>query len=115
MKTMGRTNFCRLALLVSSIPVANVASAQAVLESKQDKLRFYLSVDKAEENDNTTADELISFKRIQGHEVTKMHALMNSVSHFQGHVQEIICLTRQQLGSQYRFEWSPQTNEEEAS
>ena len=33
-------------------------SASAVLESKQDRLGFYASVDVAEENGNTTADEL---------------------------------------------------------
>lgn len=32
--------------------------ASAVLESRQDKLGFYISVDRAEENDNTTADEI---------------------------------------------------------
>lgn len=32
--------------------------ASAVLESKQDRLGFYISVDKAEDNGNTTADEL---------------------------------------------------------
>ncbi len=32
--------------------------ASAVLESKQDRLKFYASIDNAEENDNTTADEL---------------------------------------------------------
>ncbi len=32
--------------------------ASAVLESNKDRLGFYLSVDKAEDNDNTTADEI---------------------------------------------------------
>jgi hypothetical protein len=32
--------------------------ASAVLESNKDKLQFYVSVDKAEENNNTTADEI---------------------------------------------------------
>ena len=32
--------------------------ASAVLESNKDKLGFYVSIDKAEENDNTTADEI---------------------------------------------------------
>ncbi len=32
--------------------------ASAVLESKQDRLGFYISIDQAEENDNTTADEI---------------------------------------------------------
>ena len=45
---------------------------------------------------------------IQGHDVSKLHAMMHSVTHFQGHVQEIISITRQQLGNRYRFEWSPE-------
>lgn len=32
--------------------------ARAILESNKDKLGFYVSIDKAEENDNTTADEI---------------------------------------------------------
>ncbi|MEH6584150.1 MAG: hypothetical protein V7754_19610, partial [Halioglobus sp.] len=32
MKNMGKTNLISLAILLSGIPVANVASAQAVLE-----------------------------------------------------------------------------------
>ena len=61
-----------------------------------------------------TAEDLLSGKRVQGFDVTKLHAAMNSVTHFQGHVQEIICLTRQQLGSDYEFEWKPTTAEEGA-
>ena len=61
-----------------------------------------------------TAEDLLSGKRVQGFDVTKLHAAMNSVTHFQGHVQEIICLTRQQLGSNYKFEWKPTSAEEGA-
>ena len=61
-----------------------------------------------------TRDELESKKRIQGFDVTKTHAMLHSVSHFQGHVQEIICLTRQQLGPNYEYQWQPQTKEEGA-
>lgn len=59
-------------------------------------------------------ENLLSKKRVQGFDVTRLHAAMNSVTHFQGHVQEIICLTRQQLGSGYEFEWKPSTAEEGA-
>ena len=62
----------------------------------------------------TSAEALLVVKRVQGSEVSKMHAMMHSVSHFQGHVQEIICLTRQQLGQQYQVQWSPTTKEEGA-
>lgn len=53
-------------------------------------------------------------RRIQGNHVSKLQAMMHSVTHFQGHVQEIIGMTRQQLGGEYAFEWSPQTKEEGA-
>ena len=61
-----------------------------------------------------SADELLAKKRIQGTGVSKMNAMMHSVTHFQGHVQEIIGLTRQQLGKRYRFQWTPKTIEEGA-
>jgi uncharacterized damage-inducible protein DinB len=62
-----------------------------------------------------SADELMSLKRVQGNDVTKVHAMMHSVTHFQGHVQEIICLTRQQLGDKYELQWQPRTKEEGAA
>lgn len=63
---------------------------------------------------SASADDLISAKRIQGHDVTKMEAMWHSVTHFQGHVQEIICLTRWQLGNDYKFQWEPKTQDEGA-
>jgi hypothetical protein len=59
-------------------------------------------------------DDLLTVERIQGFEVTKMHAMWHSVTHFQGHVQEIISLTRQQLGDRYLMHWTPSTKEEGA-
>jgi len=59
-----------------------------------------------------SADELLAMKRIQGADVSKMNAMMHSVTHFQGHVQEIIGLTRQQLGKRYRFQWTPSVDAE---
>ena len=64
--------------------------------------------------DDVTAESLLQKKVIQGHDVTKMGAVWHSVTHFQGHVQEIIGMTRQQLGDRYVFEWSPSTKEEGA-
>ncbi len=82
--------------------------------SKHDVLKRLLDV--VEESCTTltgiSADELLAMKRIQGAEVSKMHAMMHSTTHFQGHVQEIIGLTRQQLGKRYRFQWTPKTTEE---
>ncbi len=62
-----------------------------------------------------SAEDLLSSKRVQGNEVTKAGAMLHSVTHFQGHVQEIICLTRQQLGDRYEMQWEPQTKEEGAA
>ncbi len=58
--------------------------------------------------------DLLTETRIQGHDVTKLGAIWHSVTHFQGHVQEIIGMTRQQLGDDYVFEWSPSSPEEGA-
>lgn len=58
--------------------------------------------------------DLLTETRIQGHDVTKLGAIWHSVTHFQGHVQEIIGMTRQQLGDDYVYEWSPSSPEEGA-
>ncbi|MEM7314972.1 MAG: DUF1572 family protein [Planctomycetota bacterium] len=63
---------------------------------------------------STSASELLTDKIIQGHDTNKMQAIWHSVTHFQGHVQEIIGMTRQQLGPAYEFEWSPSSPEEGA-
>ena len=61
-----------------------------------------------------TAEDLLRVRRIQGFEVSGLKAIFDSVSHFKGHTQEIICLTRMQLGERYRFDWVPATAEEGA-
>ena len=58
------------------------------------------------------ADRLLELQRIQGFETTVLSAIFHSVSHFIGHVQEIISLSRQQLGSDYKFDFIPQTKEQ---
>lgn len=60
------------------------------------------------------AAQLVEECRIQGFDTTVLAALVDSVSHFRGHAQEIISLTRQQLGDAYRFQWVPSTPEEGA-
>jgi hypothetical protein len=62
-----------------------------------------------------TAEQLVASRRIQGCDVNAVAAVMNSVCHFQGHVQEIIHLTREQLGETYRFDFVPQGAEQESS
>ncbi len=61
------------------------------------------------------ADSLLKQRRIQGFEATRLSAVFDSVAHFKGHTQEIICLTRMQLGAAYKFNWAPSTPEEGAA
>ncbi len=61
---------------------------------------------------HTTADDLLSERTIQGFGVNGLRAVFHSVSHFRGHVQEIVHLTRQQLGAGYQFDFVPQSSGE---
>ena len=62
-----------------------------------------------------TARQLLEGRRIQGFDVTGLAALFDSVPHFRGHTQEIVHLTRLQLGDAYQFAWTPSTPEQGAS
>ncbi|TWT38507.1 DUF1572 family protein [Blastopirellula retiformator] len=62
--------------------------------------------------EQTEAAAMLERRRVQGRDVRGWQAVIHSVSHFYGHTQEIICLTRQMLGEQYQFHWTPQTAEE---
>ena len=62
-----------------------------------------------------TAHPLVATVNIQGFDTTTLEAIFNSVPHFRGHTQEIIQLTRQQLGEAYRMAWEPKTPEEGAA
>jgi Protein of unknown function (DUF1572) len=59
--------------------------------------------------------ELQRQRTIQGFTVTGWAAVLHSIPHFNGHTQEIISLTRMQLGDEYKFYWQPQTPEQGAS
>jgi hypothetical protein len=61
-----------------------------------------------------TARRLLEVRRIQGFDVTGLAAVFDSVPHFRGHTQEIIHMTRSQLGAAYQFAWAPATPEEGA-
>ena len=61
-----------------------------------------------------SARKLVEPRRIQGADITGLQAIFNSVPHFRGHTQEIIHITRLQLGDAYRLAWEPQTPEEGA-
>jgi hypothetical protein len=64
---------------------------------------------------SASAQQLLARRRIQGYDVTGLGAIFDSVPHFKGHTQEIICLTRLQLGETYKFFWQPETPEQTAA
>jgi hypothetical protein len=51
--------------------------------------------------------QLLQRRRIQGFDETALSAIFDSLSHFRGHMQEIVYITRLQLGDAYQFEWVP--------
>ena len=55
---------------------------------------------------------LLVTRRIQGFDVQLLPAMMDTISHLQGHVQEIIHMTRAIRGSAYRFDFVPQGKEQ---
>ncbi len=61
-----------------------------------------------------TAQRLVEVRRIQGFDATGLAAIFDSVPHFRGHTQEIIHMTRLQLGDRYKFAWIPSTPEQGA-
>ena len=45
---------------------------------------------------------------------TVLSAISNSLSHLAGHTQEVVYITRLQLGDAYQFAWVPRTPEQGA-
>jgi uncharacterized protein DUF1572 len=58
--------------------------------------------------------QLVELRRIQGFDVNGATAIFDSVPHFRGHTQEIVHITRLQLGDAYTFAWTPTTPEQGA-
>jgi hypothetical protein len=56
--------------------------------------------------------QLLAAHRIQGHDTNILSAILHSVSHFEGHAQEIIGMTRQLRGADYVFLWAPKSPEQ---
>ena len=56
---------------------------------------------------SVSADQLMQRKRIQGFDVSGLGAIFSAVPHFKGHAQEIVHITRDLVGSSYRFRWVP--------
>jgi hypothetical protein len=61
------------------------------------------------------AGQLVSPRRIQGYDTNVIAAIMDTIPHFRGHVQEIIHITRLQLGDKYRFDFVPKGKEQESA
>ena len=62
-----------------------------------------------------TPEGLVAHRRIQGFDETVMSAIAHTIPHFRGHVQEIIYMTREQLGLKYRFDFVPKGKEQESA
>ena len=60
---------------------------------------------------DVSAEEFLRTRLVQGNQVTGMQAIFHSAAHFRGHVQEIVHMTRCQLGDSYEFDFVPPTNE----
>jgi Protein of unknown function (DUF1572) len=58
--------------------------------------------------------QLLQRRRIQGFDETALSAIFDSLSHFRGHMQEIVYISRLQLGDAYKFEWVPASKEQGA-
>ena len=63
---------------------------------------------------NLTAADLLRSRRIQGFDVNGLEAIFDSIPHFRGHTQEIVHLTRVQLGNAYQFDFVPSSPEQGA-
>jgi hypothetical protein len=54
-----------------------------------------------------TEQQLLETRNIQEFETNVLTAVYHSVSHLEGHAQEIIYIARMRLGERYRFLWQP--------
>jgi hypothetical protein len=57
---------------------------------------------------------LLEPRRIQGFDETVLSAVFDTLAHLSGHTQEIVFITRSQLGHAYQFAWKPATREQGA-
>lgn len=62
--------------------------------------------------EHATAADMATNRRVQEFDRTGWGALFDSVPHFKGHTQEIVCMTRMQLGSTYKLQWEPKNPQE---
>ena len=62
----------------------------------------------------TSEETLLGPKQIQGFETTGLGAILHSVSHFRGHAQEIVHMSRTMLAESYEFAFVPKSTEQGA-
>ncbi len=63
---------------------------------------------------NLDCSRLTEQRRIQGWDITLMSAIFRALTHLEGHIGQIMLLTRIQLGDNYKIFWTPQTGEQKA-
>jgi hypothetical protein len=83
----------------------------------RDELRRRLAQAVAEAADTLSRvgdRQLLEPRRVQGFDGTVLSAIFDSLTHLAGHTQEIVSLTRLQLGDAYRFAWVPASPEQGA-
>ncbi|HEV8290285.1 MAG TPA: DUF1572 family protein [Tepidisphaeraceae bacterium] len=88
----------------SELPRANILSMLRSTVREADGVMEKLDVQK-----------LIEPRRIQGFDTTVLEAIFDSIAHFRGHAQEIIHMTRVQLGGKYQFDFVPKGEEQESA
>ena len=81
----------------SDVRIAKADVLQRLEDTVNESSQLWLELD------STTLQQPVN---IQGFDVTFMHAISHTSSHFVGHAHQIIMLTRMQLGQSYRFQWS---------
>jgi uncharacterized damage-inducible protein DinB len=64
---------------------------------------------------NLDSSRLTEQRRIQGYDVTLMSAIFRALVHLEGHIGQIVLLTRIQSGDNYKIFWTPQTDEQKAA
>lgn len=60
------------------------------------------------------ASRLAEPRRVQGYDLVLMSAIFRALTHLEGHVGQIVVLTRIQLGDNYKIFWTPQTDEQKS-
>ena len=68
------------------------------------RLRLHVAVEKADRIIATLHEQdLLRATKIQGFDTNVLTAIYHAISHFEGHAQEIIYISRQRLGDKYEF------------